>query len=75
MRQGISINPNSSMQLKNEDRTHPNVIEPRQNLVGTILQPCKQTTISVKSQIYSDNEATRIINLRHFWRMKKNLSV
>ena len=49
------------MQLKNEERTYPNVIEPILNPVKTTLQPGKRTTIWVKSQIYTDNEATRII--------------
>ena len=49
------------MQLKNDDRTYPNVIEPILNPVDTILQPGKRTTIWVKSQIYTENEATGII--------------
>ena len=47
--------------MKNEDQTYPNVIEPILNPVETILQPGKRTTIWVKSQIYTDNEATGII--------------
>ena len=58
MRQGILNFPFFSMQLKNEDRTYPNVIEPILNPVETTLQPGKRTTIWVKSQIYTDNEAT-----------------
>ena len=50
-----------SMQMKNEDRIYPNVIEPIVNPVETILWPRKRTTIWVKSQIYADNEATGII--------------
>ena len=61
MRQGILNFPFFSMQLKNEDRTYPNVIEPILNPVETILQPGKRTTIWVKSQIYPDNEATGLI--------------
>ena len=53
--------PFFSLQLKNEDRTYPNVNEPILNPVETILQPGKRTTIWVKSQIYTDNEATGII--------------
>ena len=49
------------MQLKNEKRTYPNFIESILNPVETILQPGKRTTIWVKSQIYTDNEATGII--------------
>ena len=49
------------MQLKNEDRTYPKVIELILNPVETILQPGKRTTIWIKSQIYTDNEATGII--------------
>ena len=61
MRQGILNFPFFSMQLKKEDRTYPNVIEPILNSVETILQPAKRTTNWVKSQIYTDNEATGII--------------
>ena len=61
MRQGILNFPFFSMQLKNEDRTYPNVIEPILNPVETILQPGQRTTIWVRSQIYTDNEATGII--------------
>ena len=61
MRQGILNFPFFSMQLKNEDRTYPNVIEPILNPVETTLQPGKRTTIWVKSQMYTDNEATGII--------------
>ena len=61
MRQGILTFPVFSMQLKIEDRTYPNIIEPILNPVETILQPGKRTTICVKSQIYTENEATGII--------------
>ena len=60
MRQGILNFRFFSMQLKNENRTYPNVIEPLLNTVDTILQPGKRTTIRVKSQM-SENEATGII--------------
>ena len=60
MRQGILIFPLFSVQLINEDRTYPNVIEPILKPVETILQPGKRTTIWVNSQIYTDNEATGI---------------
>ena len=39
LRQGILNFPFISMQLKNEDRTYPNVIEPILNSVDIILQP------------------------------------
>ena len=45
MRQGILNFPFFSMQLKNEDRTYPNVSEPILNPVKTTLQPEKRTTI------------------------------
>ena len=61
MRQGILNFPFFSMQLTNEDRTYPNVIEPILNPAETMLQPGKRTTIWVKSQIYKDTEATGII--------------
>ena len=61
MRQSILNFPFFSRQLKREDRTYPNVIEPILNPVKTILQPGKRTTIWVKSQIYTDNDATGII--------------
>ena len=61
MRQGILNFPFFSMQLKNGDRTYPNVIEPILNPVETTLQPGKRTTNWVKFQFYTDNEATGII--------------
>ena len=61
MRQEILNFPFFSMQLKNGDRTYPNVFEPILNPVETILKPGKRTTIWVKSQIYTDYEATGII--------------
>ena len=63
MRQGILNFPFFSMKLKNEDRTYPNVNEPILNSVETTLQPGKRTTIWVKSQIYTENGATGIIQL------------
>ena len=57
MRQRILNSTFSSMQLKDEDRTYPNFIEPILNPVETILQPGKRTTIWVNSQIYIGNEA------------------
>ena len=61
MRRGILNIPLFSMQLKNEERTYPNVIEPILNPAETILQPGKKTTIWINSHIYTDNEATGII--------------
>ena len=61
MRQGILNFHFFSMQWKNEDRTYPHVIELILNPKETILQPGKRTTNWVKSQIYTDNEATGII--------------
>ena len=61
MRQGILNFPFFSMQLKNEERTYPNVIEPILNPAETILQPGKRTTTWVKSWIYTDNKATGLI--------------
>ena len=61
MRQGILNFPFFSMQLKNEDRTYPNVIEPIINPAEIILQPGERTTVWIKSQIYTENEATGII--------------
>ena len=61
MRQGTLNFPFFLMQLKNEDRTYPNVVEPILNPAKTTLQPGKRTTIWVKSQTYTDNEATGII--------------
>ena len=58
MRQGLFNFPFLSMQLKNEDQTYPNVLEPILLPVETILQPEKRTTNWVTSQIYIDNEPT-----------------
>ena len=60
-REGIVNFPFFSMQLKNEDQTYPNVIEPILNPVETILPPGKRTTLWVKSQIYTDDEKTGLI--------------
>ena len=60
MRPGILNFPFFSLQLRNEDRTYRNVIEPILNPIETILQPRKRTTIWAKSQIYTDNKATGI---------------
>ena len=61
MRQVILNFPFFSMQLKNEDRTYPNVIESILNPVENTIQPGKRTTIWVNAQIYTDNKATGII--------------
>ena len=61
VRQGILNFPFFSMQLENEDQTYPNVIEPILSPAETTLQPGKRTTSWVKSQIYTDNETTGII--------------
>ena len=61
LRQGILNFPFFPMQLKIEDRTYPNVIEPILKTVDIILQAGKRTTIWVKSHIYTENEATGII--------------
>ena len=45
IRHGILNFPFISMQLKNENRTYPNVIEPILNPVDAVLQPGKRTTI------------------------------
>ena len=60
MRQGILNFPFFSMQLKSEDRTYPNVIEPIISPLDTILQQGQRTTVWVKSQIYTEIEATGI---------------
>ena len=61
MRHGTLIFPFFSMQLKNEDWTYPYVIEPILNPVETIVQLGKRTRVCVKSQNYTDKEATGII--------------
>ena len=75
MRQGILNFPFFSMQLKNDDRTYPNVIEPILSPAETILQPGKRTTIWVKSQIYTDNEATGIIQPSTFLENDEDLLI
>ena len=75
MRQGILNFPFFSMQLKNEDRTYPNIIEPILNPAETILQPGKRTTIWVKSQIYTENEATGIIQPSPFLENDEDLLI
>ena len=75
MRQGILNFPFFSMPLKNEDLTYPNVIEPILNPVETTQQPGKRTTIWVKSQIYTDNEATGIIQPSPFLKNDEDLLI
>ena len=75
MRQGILNFPFFSKQLKNENRKYPNVIEPILNPIETILQPGKRTTIWVKSQTYTDNEATGIIQLSPFLQNDEDLLI
>ena len=75
MRQGILNFPFFSMQLKNEDRTYPNVIEHLLNPVETTLQLGKRTTIWVKSQIYTDNEATGLIQPSPFLESDEDLFI
>ena len=54
--------PFISIQLKQEDRTYSNVIEPKLNPVETIQRPDERIKVPVKSQIYTGNEATGIIH-------------
>ena len=75
MRQKIVNFPFFSMQLKNEDRTYPNVIKPILNPKGTVLQPGKQTKIWVKSQIYTDNRATGITQSSPLLKTNENLLI
>ena len=63
------------MQLKNEDRTYPNVIEPILNPLDIIRQPGKRTTSWVKSQFYTDNEATGIIQPSPFLESDEDLLI
>ena len=75
MRQGIMNFPFFSMQLKNEYRTYPNVIEPILNPAETILEPGKRTTFWVKSQIYTDNEAPGILQSSPFLENDEDLLI
>ena len=75
MRQGILNFPFFSMQLKNEDRTYPNVIEPILKTVEIILQPGKQTTLLAHSKIYTDNDATGLIQHSPFLENDKDLLI
>ena len=61
MRHGILIFSFFSTQLENEARTYPNFIESILNPVETILQPGKRNTNWLKTQIYTDNEATGVL--------------
>ena len=75
MRQGILNFPFSSMQLKNEDRTYPNVIETMLNPVETICLPGKRIKIWVKSQIYTENETTGIFRLSTLLKKEEDLLI
>ena len=63
------------MQLKNEGRTYPNVIEAILNPVKTILQPAKRTENWVKSKIYTDDEATGIFQHTPFLENDEDLLI
>ena len=75
MRQENLNFPFLAMQLKNEGRTYPNIIEPILNPVETKLQPGKRTTIWVKSQICTVNEATGIIQPSPFLENDEDLFI
>ena len=75
MRQGILNFLFFSLELKNEDRSYPNVIEPILNSVETILQSGKRSTFWVKSQIQSDNEATGIFQPSPFLENDEDLLI
>ena len=75
MRRGILNFAFFSMETKKEDRTYPNVIQPILNPVETTLEPGKRTTIRVKSQIYTDNEATGIIQPSPFLENDEDLLI
>ena len=75
MRRGILNFPSFSRQLKNEDRTCSNVSEPVLNPVETILQPGKRTKIWVKSRVYTDNEATGIIQPSPFLKNDEDILI
>ena len=49
------------MHLESWDRTYSNVIESLLSSVETVLQPGKRNTLRFKSQIFTDNEASSII--------------
>ena len=74
-RQGILKFPFFSMQLNIEKRTYPNVIKPILNPVETIPQPGKRTTLCLNSQIYTDNEATRILQPSPFLECNEGLLI
>ena len=49
------------MQIKHANNAYSNIIEPFSNPVELLIQPGKQTKIHIKSQVYTANEAIRII--------------
>ena len=61
MRQGILNSHFFSTLFKNKYRIHCNAIEPKLNLADVKLQAGKKTTSWVDSRIYTDKEATGII--------------
>ena len=60
IRRGVLYFHLFSMRLESEDQKYATVIELILNLKEPILQPGERTKILVKSQIYTDNEATGI---------------
>ena len=49
------------MQLKHADNMDSNIDEPLLNPAEILLQPGKQTVIHIKSQVYTANEVTGLI--------------
>ena len=61
MRQGILKFPYFSMQLKTGDHKYSTVMEPILNPCDIILPPNDRVTIQTQSQLYSEQNATRIL--------------
>ena len=51
------------MQLKDANNSYPNLIEPRFNTQGTVVQTGKQTLIRTKAHIYTEKVVTRKVQL------------
>ena len=74
MRQGILNFPYSSMQLKTADHKYSNVLEPILNPDDVTIPPNERTLVEIKSQIYTENTVTRVLQPSHLLHEKGDIT-
>ena len=75
MRQGILNFPCFSMQLKTTDHKHSNVLEPILNLDDITIPPNDRIVVGIKSQIYTDNTVTGVLQPSDFLHGEGDITV